>query len=327
MPTVETVRGLIDVNDLGTVLMHEHVFTLGTEIRQNYPNYPDPWDEDHRVEDAVQQLTEMVSRGITSIVDPTVIGLGRYIPRIQRINEQVDLNIVVATGIYTYSDAPVQFHFTGPGRIFDAPVDPMTELFIQDIREGIADTGVKAGLLKCAIDEHGLTPDVERVMRAVGQAHVETGTPITVHTHAHGEAGLVVLKVLQQENVDMSKVVIGHSGDSTDIDYLRTLADAGAILGMDRFGIDVFCPFEDRVATVATLAKLGYAEKMVLAHDASCYSDFYAEADRKAALPRWRFTHISDDVLPALREAGVTDEQITTMLVDNPRNYFSGARR
>ncbi|MDF0529344.1 phosphotriesterase-related protein [Tsukamurella sp. 8F] len=327
MPTVETVRGPIDVDALGRVLMHEHVFTLGTEIRQNYPQYPDPWDEEVRVADAVQQLTDMVARGITSIVDPTVIGLGRYIPRIQRINEQVDLNIVVATGVYTYSDAPIQFHFTGPGRIFDTPVDPMTELFVKDIREGIADTDVKAGLLKCAIDEHGLTPDVERVMRAVAQAHVETGTPITVHTHAHDETGLIVERVLGEEGVDLSKVVIAHSGDSTDIDYLRKLADAGAILGMDRFGIDAFCPFEDRVATVATLAALGYAEKMVLAHDASCYSDFYPEALRKAALPRWRFTHVSDDVLPALRERGVSDDQITTMLVENPRIYFSGAHR
>ncbi len=327
MPTVETVRGPVDVDGLGKVLMHEHVFTLGTEIRENYPHYPDTWDEEFRVEDAVRQLTDMVSRGITSIVDPTVIGLGRYIPRIQRINERVDLNIVVATGIYTYSDAPIQFHFTGPGRIFDVPVDPMTELFVADIRAGIADTGVKAGLLKCAIDEHGLTPDVERVMRAVAQAHMETGTPITVHTHAHEGTGLIAQRVLREEGVDLSKVVIGHSGDSTDIDYLRAIADAGSILGMDRFGIDAFCPFEDRVATVATLAALGYAEKMVLAHDASCYSDFYSEANKKAALPRWAFTHVSDDVLPALRERGVTEEQITTMLVDNPRTYFSGAQK
>jgi phosphotriesterase-related protein len=327
MPSVETVRGTIDVADLGNVLMHEHVFTLGTEIRQNYPDYPDPWDEDARIADAVRQLTEMVSRGITSIVDPTVIGLGRYIPRIQRINEQVDLNIIVATGIYTYGDAPIQFHFTGPGKVFDTGVDPMTELFIKDIREGIAHTGVKAGLLKCAIDEHGLTSDVERVMRAVAQAHNETGTPITVHTHAYDHTGSIALRVFQEEGVDLSKVVIGHSGDSTDLDYLRGLADTGCLLGMDRFGIDAFCPFEDRVATVAKLAALGYAEKMVLAHDASCYSDFYPEALRKAALPRWHFTHISDDVLPALRELGVSEEQITTMLVDNPRAYFSGGAR
>ena len=224
MAAVETVRGPIDTAALGRVLMHEHVFVLGTEFRQNYPGFPDQWDEQARIDDAVQKLRDLRSRSIDTIVDPTVIGMGRYIPRIQRVNEQVDINIVAATGIYSYNDVPFQFHYTGPGLLFDV-AEPMVELFIKDIREGIADTGVKAALLKCAIDEPGLTAGVERVMRAVGQAHVETGVPIMVHTNAHTRSGLVAQKVLAQEGVDLSKVVIGHSGDSADLDYLRTLAD------------------------------------------------------------------------------------------------------
>jgi phosphotriesterase-related protein len=188
MAEVETVRGPIDITALGRVLMHEHVFVLGTEFRQNYPDFPDQWDEQARVDDAVQKLRDLKSRGIDTIVDPTVIGLGRYIPRIQQVNEQVDINIVAATGIYSYNEVPFQFHYTGRGLLFDV-AEPMVELFVKDIREGIADTGVKAALLKCAIDEPGLTDGVERVMRAVGQAHVETGAPITVHTNAHTQSG------------------------------------------------------------------------------------------------------------------------------------------
>ena len=92
-----------------------------------------------------------------TIVDPTVIGLGRYIPRIQRIAEQVpDLNIVVATGCYTYDDVPFFFHYRGPALGASAPVpDPMVDMFVGDITDGIAGTGVKAGLLKCAIDHAG----------------------------------------------------------------------------------------------------------------------------------------------------------------------------
>ncbi|MGZ6855321.1 MAG: phosphotriesterase family protein, partial [Mycobacteriaceae bacterium] len=279
------------------------------------------WDEDARVADAVAKLTELASRGIDTIVDPTVIGLGRYLPRIQQINAQVDINIIVATGIYTYNDVPFQFHFTGPGLLFDI-AEPMVELFIQDIREGIAGTGVKAAFLKCAIEHPGLTPGVERVMRAVGQAQVETGVPITVHTSPGTQSGLVAQKVLAEEGVDLSKVVIGHSGDSTDLDYLCALADAGSLLGMDRFGLDVLLPFEERVNTVAELARRGYAEKMVLAHDASCFIDWFDADAKEQAVPNWNYTHISDDVLPALLERGVTGEQITTMLVDNPRRYF-----
>lgn len=295
--------------------------------QQNFPDHPDPWNEEARVADAVERLTALRARGVHTIVDPTVIGLGRYLPRIQRINEQVDINIVPATGLYTYNEVPFQFHYSGPGLLFDVP-EPMVELFVRDLREGIADTGVRAAFLKCAIEEQGLTPGVERVLRAVGQAHVETGAPITVHTNPHTESGLVVQRVLREEGVDLAAVVLGHSGDSTDVDHLCRLADAGSLLGMDRFGLDLLCPFEERVATVVELARRGYAERMVLSHDASCYIDWFPEQGKAAAVPNWNYTHISDDVIPALRERGVTDEQLTTMLVENPRRYFeSPARR
>jgi phosphotriesterase-related protein len=321
MATVQTVRGPVESAQLGNVLMHEHVFVLGEEIRQNYPDY---WNEEERIADAVSKLTELAARGISTIVDPTVIGLGRYIPRIQRINEQVDINIVVATGVYTYNDVPFQFHFQGPGLLFDLP-EPMVDLFVRDITEGIAGTSVKAAFLKCAIDADGMTPGVERVMRAVAQAHRQTGVPITVHTNVHNQSGLLAQKVFVDEGVDLTKVVIGHSGDSTDLDYLTRLADAGSLLGMDRFGLDVLLPFEQRVDTVAELARRGYAEKMVLSHDASCFIDWFSHDLKMQAVPNWNYTHISDDVLPALRQRGVTEEQIVTMLVDNPRRYFESA--
>ena len=171
-----------------------------------------------------------------------------------------------------------------------------------------------------------LTPDVEWILRAVGQTHVETGTPITVHTSAALKTGLIAQRILKEEGVDLAKVVIGHCGDTTDLDYLREIADAGSLLGMDRFGIDMFLPFEDRVTTVAALAKAGYADRMVLAHDACCYSDFYSESHKTALLPRWNYTHITDDVLPALREHGVDEAQITAMLVHNPARYFTGGQ-
>jgi phosphotriesterase-related protein len=200
----------------------------------------------------------------------------------------------------------------------------MLELFIGDIRYGIADTGVKAGVLKCAIDEAGLTPGVERVMRAVATTQTETGTPAIVHTHANSEMGRKVIDVFRSEGADLSKVVIGHSGDSTDLAYLSELADTGVLLGMDRFGIDVISPFEDRVNVVAEMAKRGYATSMVLSHDASCFSDLYP-AIALEFQPNWNYTHIHDDVLPALRERGVSEDDIETMLIKNPVRYFEGA--
>jgi phosphotriesterase-related protein len=318
MTQVETLKGPLDSSQLGTTYMHEHIFVLTPDLLQNYPA---GWDEEERVTDAVTILRELKGLGVDTIVDPTVVGLGRYIPRLQRINEQVDLNIVVATGLYTYNDIPFRFHYFPPdpesGR-----EDPLIELFAKDITEGIAATGVKAAFLKCAIDEPGLTPGVERVMRAVARAHRLTGAPITVHTNVHNEGGRTTQRVLREEGVDLTRVVIGHSGDSTNLDYLRALADAGSILGMDRFGIDSILGVEERVDTVVKLCEAGYTDRMVLAHDANCYIDWFPNDLLAAALPNWNYKHISKDVLPALRERGVSESQIDTMLVDNPRRYF-----
>jgi phosphotriesterase-related protein len=324
MAQVETVRGPVDTAELGRTYMHEHIFVLTPDVQQNYP---DEWgSEDDRVADAVQKLKAAAAQGTRTFVDPTVIGLGRYIPRIKRIAEQVpELNIIVATGCYTYDSVPFFFHFRGPaiGEALgiDMP-DPMADMFVKDITEGIAGTGVKAAFLKCAIDEHGMTKDVARIMRAVGRAHRQTGAPITVHTHPASQTGLEVKKLLcDEEGVDPARVVLGHSGDSTDADHLSQLADLGFILGMDRFGIHAGTTFENRCDVVVELCRRGYAEQMVLSHDAACYID-WIDPNIIAAMDQWHYLHIHDDVLPYLRDHGVTEEQIDTMLVANPRRYF-----
>jgi phosphotriesterase-related protein len=317
MVDIATVRGSADSADLGTTLMHEHIFVLSADVQQNYPG---GWDEEARVADAVARLTALAATGVQTIVDPTVVGLGRDIPRIQRINAQVDLNILVATGVYTYHDLPFYFRFRGPG-VNPGLSEPMVDMFVRDLTEGIADTGVRAAFLKCAIDEPGMTPDVERVLRAVALAHHRTAAPIMVHTHPGTKRGLEVRRVLDAEGVDPGRVLLAHSGDTTDADHLSELAEAGFLLGMDRFGIDLELSGDDRIAIVVELARRGYTDRMVLSHDASCHIDWIDPA-LMAAMPDWHYLHLHRDVLPALREHGVTDEQIRQMMVDNPRRYF-----
>jgi phosphotriesterase-related protein len=104
--------------------------------------------------------------------------------------------------------------------------------------------------------------------------------------------------------VDLTRVVIGHSGDTDDLGYLEELIAAGSILGMDRFGIDGFLTTAQRVAVIAELCRRGYADRMVLSHDASCYLDWIPGEIPPSTMPHWHYLHISKDVLPALREAG-----------------------
>src|SRR2546430_9446516 len=183
--------------------MHEHVVVLSTEHVQNYGE-GSWWEEEARVADAVAKLRAVRAKGIRTIVDPTVWGLGRYIPRIQRIAAQVDLNIIVATGLYAYEELPHQYGFRGPGLLIDMP-EPMVTDFTRDIVDGIADTGVKAAFLKCCIEAYGLTPGVERIARAVARTHVETGAPITVHTSAPARTGRLAVDLFGKEGVDLTK--------------------------------------------------------------------------------------------------------------------------
>lgn len=326
MSGVPTVRGEVAAADLGVTLMHEHVFVLSTEVLLNHGHTY--WNEDERVADAVARLGALRSRGVTTIVDLTVLGLGRDVARIARVNVAVDLNIVVATGLYTYDAVPLFVRDRGPGTLLGGE-DPLTRMFIADIEEGIGTTGVRAGMLKCCVDSRGVTRGVERTLRAVADAHLQTGVPITVHTNARRQTGREALRVLSAAGVDPQRVVIAHAGDSTDLDYLRALMDTGAVAGMDRFGLDGYASTADRVATVAALVREGYTDRMVLSQDAACFMDWFpTEADRAAIRernPDWHHLHISDHVLPALRRAGVGDGDIRRMLVETPRRLLAGA--
>lgn len=325
MAQVQTVRGPVAAAELGPTLMHEHIFVLTPDVQQNFPE--DWGDEDTRVRDAVRQLGALPGAGITTLVDLTVIGQGRHIPRIQRIAEQVPgLNVVVSTGCYTFDEVPLFFYGRGPQmeQSLGRPArDQMTEMFVRDITEGIAGTGVKAGMLKCAIDRKGMTPGVERVLRAVAQAHAATGTPVSIHTHAASQHGPDVLRVLREENADLSRVVLGHSGDSRDADYLQSMAEAGLTLGMDRFGINTQISYQARADMVAEMCRRGLAGRMVLSHDYACYIDWFAPGHTER-LTQWHYLHISQDVLPYLRERGVTGDQIDAMLVATPRRILAG---
>lgn len=302
--------------------MHEHVFIISPEMQNNVPE--DWGDEQARMDDAARRLQELKASGIDAILDPTALGLGRYIPRIAKLATGIDLKIIVATGLYTFNELPHYWGGRGPGT-GPKGSDPMVNLFVRDIVEGIAGTGVKAGVIKCATDRPGMTPDVERVLRACAQTHRATGTPITTHTNAAMRRGLEQQAIFKSEGVDLTRVVIGHSGDTEDLGYLEELIANGSILGMDRFGIDGFLTTAKRVAVIAELCRRGYADRMVLSHDASCYLDWIPGEIPPSSMPHWHYLHISRDVLPALRDAGVTDAQIDTMLIDTPRRFLENA--
>jgi phosphotriesterase-related protein len=318
MTTIQSVSGPLETQQLGRVLMHEHVFILDPDFLINYPEL-DGFDEARHVPDAIVRLNELKAGGIDTIVDLTVLGIGRNIARIATVQAETDLQILVATGLYTFNEVPHVIHIRGlsyPG----GAAALLSEMFVGDITEGIAGTGVRAAILKCATDQQGVTPDVELVLRAVARAQRATGVPISTHTHALTKRGLEQQDVFESEGVDLSRVVIGHSGDTTDLAYLEEIMRRGSFIGMDRFGIDPILSFDDRVATVATLCERGHADQMVLSHDAACFIDL--SPNIRAHLPNSHYLHITRDVIPALEKHGVSQDQIDQMLIINPRRIF-----
>lgn len=313
--TVETVSGPVALDDLGRTLMHEHVFVMDPEALQNWGHVFGPlyWDERERVDDAIAKLTRVREVGIRTIVDPTAPGLGRYVPRVREVAQAAGLQVIVASGVYAFLELP--------GFLAYRPTSAIASLFVREITEGIDDTGIKAAFLKCAVERHGVIGDVPRILEAVAIAATETGVPVMVHTNAAEQTGLMALEKLTSHGVDPSQIVIAHAGDSNDLDYLRTIAGTGAWLGCDRFGIEHFNPLEDRIRTLIALLGEGYGDRIHLSHDAACFMDFMT-GDPFFADERPDYLLISNRVVPALLGAGVTQEQIDQMMVENPKRFF-----
>jgi phosphotriesterase-related protein len=304
---VNSVSGPLDTADLGFTLMHEHIVVQSPGVEANFH----VWDRQREIENAVAKVNDVMARGVNTLVDLTA-GDWRDIPFVQEVVRRTGMQVIVATGMYY--DVPRYFQ--------SRSADHAAALFVRDIQEGIVDTGVRAGIIKCAADEAGIDQQVEKMLRAAARAHRATGVPISTHTHAASQIGLKQQDIFEEEGVDLGRVIIGHSGDTDDIDYLLHLTGRGSYIGMDRFGLDMILPTDRRLATIARLCQMGYAEKMVLSHDASCYFDWFDAALVRQTVPNWHFNFISDHVIPALRQAGVSEEQLRTMTLDNPRRIF-----
>ncbi|MBI3744172.1 MAG: phosphotriesterase-related protein [Chloroflexi bacterium] len=309
MPTVNTVKGPVDTSRLGFTLMHEHVIIRSWGV---YENWPHLWDEKKIMDEAVQKLNAAKSTGVDTILELTTVDLGRDIPRLKRIAERVNLNIICATGVWMDPQSYLRRQDS----------DKLCSMFVHDIVEGVAGTGVKAGCIKVA-SEPAVDEVNEKILRAAARAHRRTGVPISTHTLPRNKTGTKQQDVFESEGVDHSRVVIGHSGDCPDIDYLETILKRGSYIGMDRFGIESPITTQQRVDTIAALCKRGHANRMVLSHDSNCHMDILATLPAyRDRMPNWNYHYLHKSIIPMLKTAGATQQQIDTMTRDNPRKFF-----
>jgi phosphotriesterase-related protein len=322
MPTVPTTAGDIDAGDLGVVLMHEHVFIRTETLQQGWPGFGG-WDAETEVAAARERLSRLSQAGVGTILDMTVPGLGRDPALVARTADGTGLKVMFATGYYTYDNLPFPFHFRGRGQVIDDDDQMLESLFERDVTSGIGDTGFRAAVLKIVTDEQGMTPDVERLALAVANVHGRTGTPICTHAHAPTKRGLDQQRLLASRGVDLGRVLVGHSNETTDLGYLEQIIDNGSYLGWDRCGLAVTVPLDAQLDTLAKLCERGYAGRVMLSHDKASFTDWFTNAEQDFVLPDWQFTYIHSGLLPGLRERGISEDQIEQMLVRNPREFFA----
>jgi phosphotriesterase-related protein len=315
MATIETVTGPVGPGDLGVTLAHEHLTLASEGVRAQWPHL---YDADRERERAVEQVRRAQERGVRTIVDPSCMDLGRDVRLALAVAGETGIQLVMCTGIYG-----ARYTFLPPA-FANREADAIADAFVHDIEEGIQGTGVKAAFIKCAADEPGVTDDVEKILRAAARASLRTGRPIMAHTHPATRRGLEVMDVFDDEGVDPARVQLAHTGDTADVDHIEELLARGPFIGMDRYGLDYILPTEQRNATVVELCRRGYADRMMLSQDACATIDWYPEELVAQMVPDWHFTFLWEGVLPALREAGVGDDQIEAMQVTAPARWLAG---
>lgn len=320
MSTVQTIRGPVDSSALGRTLSHEHL-TNGVSGMERIPGL---LRREEMVDRCVEALEHARHSGIETVIDLTPFDLGRQVWLFEQVAERTQVNVVCATGVYRWV----------PPIYFGWDEDEIAAHFVREIRDGIEGSGVRAGVIKLAWDlEYRLndgparfTPrsHLEKTARAAARAAKVTGVPISCHTRAVDELGTPLLDLFEDEGLDLRAVTIGHSNDTQNQRYLRSLAARGATVGLDRF----FSTAEEYVAqrggVALGLVQAGYAEQVCLGHDAT-----------PAGLwGRWReertpdcWTLVPEHEVPWLLTNGATHDDIDAMLRRSIRATFEAAAR
>ena len=319
MPQVQTVTGPVDADELGLTLIHEHF--RGRDEATVF-QWPHLHDEEAEYAQALEMARGVQAHGVRTVVEPTAMSLGRDVPFLIRLARETGLNIVPCTGIYTYDHLPINLQ--------TRDADFLADLFVHDIEQGIQGTGARAAFIKCAADQAGVNENIEKIHRGAARASLRTGAPIMAHSRPASGTGPRQIEIFLEEGVAPEKIQIAHTGDSADLDYIEGLLDSGVYVGLDRYGIEMYLPAEQRNQTLLALLERGHVERMHVSQDYVVALDWFPEQIEEqmiagGAVKDWSMTLLFEQIFPELRERGMTDEQYETMMVENPRRWLTGA--
>jgi phosphotriesterase-related protein len=324
MSRINTVLGPISSADLGVTLIHEHC-VIG------FPGWEwDPicgTDDRERIVNAcLKALEPAKASGLQSLVDATPSDLSRDVDILKEISEKSQINIICSTGKYTDENGVwVYLKWRDKMKLGNLETD-LYDLFMKEITSGIGQSGIKAGAIKVATSLNRIVPCEEAVLRAAARACRETGIPVITHTE-DGTMGPEQADVLAAESMNPQKIMIGHMCGNSSLPYQRDVLSRGVNIALDRFGIELFLSDAVRLETLTALLGEGFVDKIMLSHDYVGASFGRGELWPEHMLPQvasWSYAHIFQTIIPAIKKAGIMDQQIRTMMVDNPRRLLGG---
>lgn len=319
---VNTVTGEISTDMLGKTLMHEH-FVFG------YPGFQGDSPYADRNEEALNYLVGIAQKikrsGIQTVVDATPNDCGRNSELLKKVSEQTGLNIISSCGYY-YEGEGAAAYFQIRNALGGNRDEEIYDIFKTEFTKGIGNSGIKPGIIKLGSGKNQISEYEQCFFKAAAKVSVEEKISIITHTQ-EGTQGPEQADLLLSEGVDPSRIMIGHSDCSTDMDYLLRILEKGVYLGLDRWGLQgaYGAPLDNRrIAILLGLIGVGYAKRIMLSQDKV---NFWLgrPVHLGAVEDTWHSTHFVDKIIPILKEAGVTDEVLNTMLIDNPQRFFSGS--
>jgi phosphotriesterase-related protein len=317
--TVNTVLGPVQATDLGRTLIHEHVLIgfPGWFMDARQPAFK----RKEAVERVVDAFQELKGHGVKTVIDPCPMDLGRDVEFTAEIAQKSGINLIAATGAYVEAMGM-------PYTLSALSVDAIAEGFQKEIEQGVADTGIRCGVIKIATGD-GKVSDYERkILTAASKAAKATGIPLISHTE-NCSCGHDQIDIATGQGLKSSSLIVGHSCGRDDEPYQKSLADRGSYVGFDRFGLEQEVLDSVRIRNLKALADAGHKDKILVSHDSvNCWQGALGNTDPlelNKAMPNWKMTHLFENIFPELKRMGMSDQDFDDITVNNPRRYFEDA--
>ncbi|MCP5181878.1 MAG: hypothetical protein H6993_16440 [Pseudomonadales bacterium] len=318
---VNTTDGPLALDALGRTLIHEHVAVgfPGWNLDVRQPKYV----REDAMAKAVDYFQQLHDFGVRTVVDPCPMDLGRDVELCALVAQKARIHIVCATGVYTEAMG-IPYSFAR------MDVNEIADIYIREIEDGIAWTGIKAGIIKIATGDGHVTDYERKALSAAALAARATGLPILSHTE-NATCGHDQIDIVTGQGVPPHQLMVGHSDGRDDHDYQRSLAERGVYVGFDRFGLEMIVPDEVRAKNVKKLVDAGHRDQVMMSHDTvHCFLGGLPGGMSQEAfeqmVPNWRMTHIFQHVFPMLKDMGLSDADLDHIVRENPRRFFAQAR-